>query len=88
MITNGDLIKQLQRFPVEGVVKLRRYDSRGHSSTELLDVDRVEMAIDAAPMPLTDVGAVAPNVAWMDLVKEKIQVVLIFGSPKDPAVSA
>jgi hypothetical protein len=78
MITNGDLIKILQRFPVEGAVKLRRYDSRGASQGELLDVDRAEMQIDASPTRLT-----AQNVAWADMVKEKIQVVLIFGSPKE-----
>jgi hypothetical protein len=78
MITNGDLIKILQRFPTEGAVKVRRYDSRGTSLEQPLNIDRAEMLIDASPTRLT-----AQNVPWADLVKEKIQVVLIFGSPPE-----
>lgn len=72
-MTNGDLMKILQRFPPEGTLKLRRHDAR---AGELLDVDHAEMAIDPAPYVLGD-----QNVAWADLAKERIQVVLVFGTP-------
>lgn len=81
-MTNGDLIKILQRFPPEGTVKVRRYDTL-QTSAAGVDVDRAEMAIDPAPYVLSE-----QNIGWADLVKERIQVVLVFGSPKEPTVQA
>ena len=73
-MTNGDLIKILQRFPAEGPVKVRRYDAGAMAS---LDVDRAEMVIDSAPIQITQ-----QNVPWADLVKERIQTVLVYGEPR------
>lgn len=81
-MTNGDLIKILQRFPAEGHVKIRRHEAR-QTPAELNDIDRAEMAIDPSPMVLSD-----QNIGWSDLAKERIQVVLVFGSPKDAAAPA
>lgn len=86
-MTNGDLIKILQRFPPEGAVKVRRHGGQ-HQETTPVDVDRAEMRIDPAPLALQ-----AQNIAWADLVKERISVVLVYGAPqvdearapKDPA---
>ncbi len=72
-MTNGELIGILQRFPVEGTVKVRRVDASRVNA--LLDIDFAEMGIDPTPARLQ-----AQNVGWADLVKERIQVVLVFGS--------
>jgi hypothetical protein len=80
-MTNGDLIKILQRFPAEGMVKVRRHG--GHVSDGALipqDVNRAEMTIDPAPLRL---GANTLNAGWADLVKDRIQVVLVYGEPED-----
>lgn len=77
-MTNGEAIKFLQRFPPEGKLKVRRYDARNGGTTELIDVDRVEMVLDTAPVPLVD-----QNISWADLVKEKVLTVLVFGAPPE-----
>lgn len=70
---NGELRKILERFPITGTVKVRR----AGRDTQAEDIDRAEMAIDASPLRLTE-----QNVAWIDLIQEKVGLVLIIGEPK------
>jgi hypothetical protein len=77
-MTNADLIKILQRFPPEGPVKVRQHGANRTNAAALFDVDRAEMAIDATPVRLTE-----QNISWPDLVKERIQTVLVYGEPRE-----
>lgn len=77
-MTNGEAIKFLQRFPPEGKLMVRRHDSpKGEGS--LIEVDRVEMVLDTAPLRLSE-----QNISWADMVKEKVLTVLVFGTPPPP----
>jgi hypothetical protein len=80
-MTNGELIAILQRFPAEGQVKVRQHE--GGRATKLEDIDRAEMAIDPTPTRLQ-----AQNIGWSDLIKEKINVVLVWGEPQEMARQA
>lgn len=82
-MTNGELVKILQRFPPEGLVKIRRHSASRTEVGSFDDVDRAEMAIDATPTRLTE-----QNISWADIVKEKIQVVLVYGEPRTAAAVA
>ena len=77
-MTNAELIAILQRFPGEGRPFVR-YAGKGDQSA--MPIDRVEMQIDSTPTRI-----LAQNIAWMDLVKEKIQAVLIYGEVRDQAL--
>jgi len=64
-MTNHELQKFLQRFPVTAQVKIKTVSGVG-------TIAAVEMAFDTTPIALKE-----QNLSWSDLVQEKIEVHLV-----------